>query len=171
MTLKWETKRLQVLARLRQSSRVPVIVLSARSDDDDKLSTLRMGADDYVTKPFNPKEIVARVAAVLRRMQLTDRAVLRLGNLELNLTARRADVDGLLVDLTDSEYRLLELMLRQPGRAFSRADLLDAGLQDSNALERTIDSHVSNLRRKLTASGAAVALISLRGFGYRMDPL
>lgn len=159
----------QVLAQLRQNDTMPVIVVSAMSEDEDKLSALRIGADDYVTKPFNPKEVVARVGAVLRRLQPQPAQALRLGNVTLDPLARRVDVDGADAGLTDSEYRLLEVMLRQPGRAYSRAELLDAGLGDSEALERTVDSHVSHLRRKLAAKNANVAITVVRGFGYRME--
>ncbi|MDO5647250.1 response regulator transcription factor [Paracoccus sp. (in: a-proteobacteria)] len=159
----------QVLAALRQNDALPVIVISALSEDDDKLSALRIGADDYVTKPFNPKEVVARVAAVLRRMQPAPQVVLRLGNVTLDPLARRVTTPAGDIGLTDSEYRLMQVLLRHPGRAFSRAELLDGGLEDSDALERTVDSHMSHLRRKLKSGGADVEIAGVRGFGYRLD--
>ena len=103
-------------------------------------------------------------------MQPAPEAVLRLGNVVLDPAARRVEVEGQDAALTDSEYRLLMVMLRQPGRAFSRAGLLDAGLEDSDALERTVDSHVSHLRAKLRALDANIAINGVRGFGYRLDP-
>lgn len=159
----------QVLSQLRQNNQMPIIVVSAMSEDDDKLSALRIGADNYVTKPFNPKEVVARVGAVLRRMKPQPESVMRLGNVTLDDRARRVEVEGRDTGLTDSEYRLLQVMMRQPGRAFSRAELLDSGLEDSEALERTVDSHISHLRRKLAARGADIVLNGVRGFGYRLD--
>lgn len=160
-----------VLSALRgRDDTLPVIVVSALSEDVDKLSALRIGADDYVTKPFNPKEVVARVGAVLRRIRPQGKAGMRLGNLLLDPVARRVTADGREAFLTDSEYRLLGVLMQHPGRAFSRAELLDAGLEDSEALERTVDSHISHLRTKLTEAGAEVRISNLRGFGYRLDP-
>lgn len=160
----------QVISGLRaRNDALPVIVLSALTEDVDKLSALRIGADDYVTKPFNPKEVVARIAAVLRRLRPAPDAGMRLGNLLLDPLARRVTVDGRDTGLTESEYRLLAVMMAQPGRAFSRAELLDAGLEDSDALERTVDSHISHLRAKIGAAGAAARIVNLRGFGYRLD--
>lgn len=161
-----------VLAALRgRDDTLPVIVVSALSEDVDKLSALRIGADDYVTKPFNPKEVVARVSAVLRRIRPSGKAGMRLGNLLLDPVARRVTADGRDAGLTDSEYRLLLVLMQHQGRAYSRAELLDAGLEDSEALERTVDSHISHLRTKLTEAGAAVCIVNLRGFGYRLDPV
>lgn len=160
-----------VLSALRaRNDALPVIVLSALSEDVDKLSALRIGADDYVTKPFNPKEIIARVNAVLRRVRPAAEAGLRLDNLLLDPLARRVSADGRDAGLTDSEYRLLSVMIAHPGRAFSRGELLDAGLEDSEALERTVDSHISHLRAKLAVIGAQPRIVNLRGFGYRLDP-
>lgn len=162
----------QVLSALRaRNEGLPVIVVSALSEDVDKLSALRIGADDYVTKPFNPKEVVARVGAVLRRvMPQPGAAGIRQGNVLLDPLARRVSVEGADAGLTDSEYRLLAVLMRMPGRAFSRAELLDEGLEDSDALERTVDSHISHLRTKLSAVGADQRIVNLRGYGYRLDP-
>lgn len=161
----------QVLSALRaRNDALPVIVVSALAEDVDKLSALRIGADDYVTKPFNPKEVVARVAAVLRRIRPVAEAGVRVGNLLLDPLARRVTADGTDAGLTDSEYRLMAVLMGQPGRAFSRAELLDAGMDDSDALERTVDSHISHLRAKLAAVGAGPRIVNLRGFGYRLDP-
>lgn len=158
-----------VLSALRVAGSLPVIIISAMSDDLDKLSALRIGADDYVTKPFNPKEVVARVEAVLRRTTPAPARMQRLGNLALDPEAHRVSVGGQPLGLTLSEYRLLAGMMRHPDRVHSRGDLLDACLEDSDALERTIDSHMSNLRRKLVQAGADVALTTVRGVGYRLE--
>ncbi|QTD45639.1 response regulator transcription factor [Ottowia testudinis] len=159
-----------VLSALRVDNRLPVIVISALADDLDKLSALRIGADDYVTKPFNPKEVVARVEAVLRRSQpapATD--VLRLGEVALDAAAHQVTVRGEPLDLTLSEFRLLSHLLRRPGQAHTRAALLDACLEESEALERTVDSHISHLRRKLQQAGAGVQLATVRSVGYRLE--
>ncbi|MDO5604770.1 MAG: response regulator transcription factor [Paracoccus sp. (in: a-proteobacteria)] len=160
----------QVIAALRHGNdNLPVIVVSAMSEDVDKLTALRVGADDYVTKPFNPREVVARVGAVLRRVLPQPDAMTRVGNLEFDPLGRRVMVAGRDAGLTDSEFRLLAVLMRHPGRAFSRAELLDAGLGESDALERTVDSHISHLRAKLAAVGAGPRINNLRGFGYRLD--
>ena len=156
-------------ADVAASTAYAVIVISALSDDLDKLSALRIGADDYVTKPFNPKEVVARVEAVLRRTVPAPARMQRLGNLSLDPEAHRVSVAGRALSLTLSEYRLLAGMMRHPDRVHSRADLLDACLEESDALERTIDSHVSNLRRKLVQAGAEVMPTTVRGVGYRLE--
>ena len=158
-----------VLSALRVSGTMPVIVIIALSEDLDKLSALRIGAADYVTKPFNPKEVVARVKAVLRRTAPAPTKVQRLGNLTLDAQAHRVSVEGRDLPVTLSEYRLLAGMMRHPDRVHSRADRLGACLEDSEALERTIDSHVSNLRRKLVQAGAEVMLTTVRGVGYRLE--
>ncbi|MDO5691784.1 MAG: response regulator transcription factor [Pseudomonadota bacterium] len=159
-----------VLSTLRVDNRLPVIVISALADDLDKLSALRIGADDYVTKPFNPKEVVARVEAVLRRSQAAPSAdALRVGGLTLDPAAHQVTARGQPLDLTLSEFRLLAHLLRRTGQAHSRASLLDACLEESEALERTVDSHISHLRRKLQQADAGVQLTTVRGVGYRLD--
>jgi two-component system, OmpR family, response regulator AdeR len=163
-----------VIAELRRRGDTPVIFLTALADDIDKLTALRIGADDYVVKPFNPAEVVARVKAVLRRQHRDDRSgVLRVGRIELDLQAhivRVALEDGPTpLNVTLSEFRILAQMMRAPSRVFSRAELLDKSLPDSEALERTVDSHVSNLRRKLEAVGASGLLTGVRGVGYRLQ--
>ncbi len=159
-----------VLASLRQDGALPVIVISALDQDIDKLTALRIGADDYVTKPFNPNEVVARVTAVLRRSLASGEAgLLRLGGLVLNAPAHEISAAGGPLSLTPSEFRLLEHFIRRPGRVFSRGDLVDACLPEAEALDRTVDSHIANLRRKLAGAGAQVALTTVRGVGYRLD--
>ncbi|WP_434058458.1 response regulator [Coralliovum pocilloporae] len=162
-----------VLGELRQRGDTPVMMVTALAEDLDKLSALRIGADDYVVKPFNPLEVVARAKAILRRGRSTEAAVFRLGDLVVDPTAHTAFVqsDGSKahLDLTLTEFTLLAHMIRVPSKAFSRAELLDACFPDSDALERTIDSHVSNLRRKLDKGGAEGMLTSVRGIGYRLS--
>lgn len=165
-----------VLARLRQLSSTPVIMVTALADDVDRLSGLHLGADDYVVKPFNPQEVVARVRAVLRRtMGQQDQAVLRFGAIEVDSGSFAAFVnrDGqrMPLTLTLSEFRILAHMIRHPTQAFARADILDACMPESDALARTVDTHISNLRRKLEEMGATGFFPSIRGIGYRLaDP-
>jgi two-component system response regulator AdeR len=167
----------EVLTELRRRGTTPVIMVTALEEDIDKLLALRLGTDDYVVKPFNPQEVVARVRAVLRRTQAVgaERA-LHVGAITVDTGAHVARVTGddgaaRILDLTLTEFRLLAHMARAPQRAFSRAELLDACMPDSDALERTIDSHISNLRRKLEAAGAPAFLENVRGVGYRLGPL
>lgn len=165
-----------VLARLRQSGNTPVIMVTALAEDIDRLSGLRLGADDYVIKPFNPQEVVARVNAVLRRARSqAEEQVRRYGNLEVDFHAyvafvRKADIRQPL-PLTLSEFRILAYMIRRPHHAFDRADILDACLPESEALMRTVDTHISNLRRKLDEQGETGFFPAIRGIGYRFtDP-
>ncbi len=163
-----------VLTEIRRRGNTPVIMATARAEDLDKLSALRVGADDYVVKPFNPMEVVARVKAVLRRSAGTmgEQAILRVGMIEIDTMCYMVDVNqgtaNARLDLTLTEYRILEHIARAPRRAFSRAELVDACMPESDALERTVDSHVSNLRRKLTEAGAAGYCAVVRGVGYRL---
>ncbi|WP_184397084.1 response regulator [Rhizobium sp. BK650] len=165
-----------VLARLRQAGSTPVIMVTAIADDIDRLAGLRLGADDYVVKPFNPQEVVARVKAVLRRTRgEQDRAVKRFGAIEVDFTSYAAFVTSgerrTQLSLTLSEFRILAYMIRHPTQAFARADILDACLPESDALVRTVDTHISNLRRKLEELGQTGFLPAVRGIGYRFsDP-
>jgi two-component system, OmpR family, response regulator AdeR len=162
-----------VLAEIRQRGQTPVIMATARAEDLDKLSALRIGADDYVVKPFNPMEVVARVKAVLRRTLGSDSpSTIRFGGVEIDTISYVATVIGssgpTTLDLTLTEYRLLAHMARNPRKVFSRSELVDACLPEGDALERTVDSHVSNLRRKLDQAGASSLCIVVRGVGYRL---
>ncbi len=164
----------EVLAAIRRRGDTPVIMVTALAEDLDKLQALRIGADDYVVKPFNPLEVVARAKAVLRRtMGRTSEQVLRVGSLAVDPQAYRATVDSgagqMTLDLTRTEFRILAHMAAAPDRAFERSELVDACLPESEALDRTVDSHVSNLRRKLAAAGADGLLVGVRGVGYRLD--
>ena len=167
----------EVLAEIRRRGSTPVIMATARMEDLDKLSALRLGADDYVVKPFNPLEVVARVKAVLRRTNAAGAGAhqLRWGMLTIDADAYSASLDSgeapVMLDLTLTEFRLLAHMARNPTRVFSRAELLDACLPEGEALERTVDSHMSKLRRKLEAGGAVGWCGGVRGIGYRLSAL
>jgi two-component system response regulator AdeR len=165
-----ELDGLEVLRRIRSDGNTPVILVTARTEDLDKLLGLELGADDYVTKPFSPREVVARVKAVLRRTGAAEAlpALLRVGPLEVDSEEVAARVGSLRLDLTLAEFRLLEAMAAAPRRAFSREELLSAALPNSDALERTVDVHIKNLRRKLEEAGAPGLLETVRGVGYRL---
>lgn len=159
----------EVLAEVRRRGGTPVLVLTALDQDIDKLQALRVGADDYVVKPFNPVEVVARVKAVLRRAGAAAAAgVLRVGPVEIDTVAHLVRTDRGEVALTLTEFRLLSHMARTPTRVFSRSELVDACLPGSDALDRTVDSHISKLRRKLEQAGAADMPEGVRGVGYRL---
>lgn len=163
----------EVLAELRRRGDTPAIMITALDQDLDRLQGLRLGADDYVSKPFNPVEVVARVKAVLRRAGKGGQAALqRVGPVEIDLDAYVArvlgDAGATALTLTLTEFRLLAHMAKAPTRVFSRGELVDACLPGSEALERTVDSHVSNLRRKLDEGGAPGLLSVARGVGYRL---
>ena len=163
---------LDVARALRRDSNVPLIMLTARDDEVDRILGLELGADDYVTKPFSPRELVARVRAVLRR---ADRAVdpadtIRVGDLTLDVPRMRVEVAGRPVDLTATEFQLLTALARQPGRIFTRAQLLDAvhGVA-FESYERAIDTHIKNLRRKLEPEPRQPRyVLTVYGVGYRL---
>lgn len=159
----------EVLAEVRRRGNTPVVVTTALDQDIDKLQALRVGADDYVVKPFNPVEVVARVKAVLRRSGGDNGSgVLRVGPVEVDIGAHMVRTVTGEVTLTLTEFRLLTHMARTPSRVFSRSELLDACLPGSDALDRTVDSHVSKLRRKLEQAGAPNMPEGVRGVGYRL---
>ncbi|MCP1326756.1 response regulator [Halomonas sp. 707D4] len=164
----------QVLSEIRHRGHTPVIMLTAMDQDIDKLMGLRFGADDYVVKPFNPAEVVARVEAVLRRSMNDTQPppVLRLPPFEIDLEQHEASVQvngvthGLALTLT--EFRLLTHLARAPKKVFTRGELLAACLPEGEALERTVDSHISKLRKKLDDLGIQGVPASIRGVGYRL---
>jgi len=164
---------LEVCRRLQAESGVPVIMISARSTDEDKLIGLGLGADDYVTKPFNPREVVGRVRAVLRRAarsRSTVHAVRRLADLVIDRRAHEVRLRGDLVHLTPTEFKLLNILADQPGRAFTRAELVDQvfGL-GYEGLDRTIDVHVANVRGKIEKDPRNPGYIrTVFGVGYKM---
>jgi DNA-binding response OmpR family regulator len=167
---------LDVTRALRREGALPIIMLTARDDESDKLVGLELGADDYVVKPFSPKELVARVRAVLRRAEglRTESDVVRVGDeVELDLARMEATVAGRRVDLTPTEFQLLATLARQPGRVFTRSQLLDAvhGVA-FESYERAIDAHVKNLRRKIEPEPRAPRyLLTAFGVGYRFADL
>jgi DNA-binding response OmpR family regulator len=166
---------LDVIRALRAAGSTPIVVVTARDTELDKLLGLELGADDYVTKPFSPRELVARVRAVLRRSERAaepgDRV--EVGDLTLDVPRLRATVEGRAVDLTPTEFAILETMARSPGRVFTRSQLLDAvhGIA-FESYERAIDAHVKNIRRKLEPEpGRPRYLLTVYGVGYRVaDP-
>jgi DNA-binding response OmpR family regulator len=156
----------------RQGS-APIIVLTARVEETDKVLGLEMGADDYITKPFSPRELVARVRAVLRRagQAAPESSVLRAGELELDRGAHLARVRGQAVELTPMEFDLLETLMSNPGRAFSRMELLERVQGYAyDGYERTVDVHVKNLRKKIEPNPAEPHyLLTVFGVGYRFN--
>ena len=163
---------LDVTRQIRRDSNLPVIMLTARDDELDKLLGLELGADDYVTKPFSPRELVARVRAVLRRVDAGRQAaadLLRVGDVTLDVPRMRAEVSGRPVDLTPTEFALVATLARQPGRIFTRSQLLDAvhGVA-FESYERAIDTHIKNIRRKLEPDPRRPAyILTVYGVGYR----
>jgi DNA-binding response OmpR family regulator len=162
---------LEVTRRLRRDSGVPIIMLTARHEETDKVVGLELGADDYVTKPFSPRELEARVRAVLRRQSRhAEGDVLHAGVLTLDVPRFRAEVSGRPVSLTATEFQLLAALARQPGRVFTRAQLLDAihGVA-FDSYERAIDAHVKNIRRKIEPDPRTPRyLLTVYGVGYRL---
>jgi two-component system response regulator BaeR len=162
---------LEVARRVRAESEVPIIMLTARNEEVDKLVGLGVGADDYVVKPYSPREVVARVKAVLRRASGRVQAprLLTAGGLELDVDAFEVRCNGLPAQLTAGEFRLLAALAREPGRVRTRAELLVAANEGERYVdERTVDAHVKNIRRKLGQCEAH--LETVRGVGYRLRP-
>jgi two-component system response regulator AdeR len=162
---------LEILRRLRAEFNTPVIMVTARAEDLDKLEALSGGADDYIVKPFSPLEMVARVKAVLRRSAMSAEAPkgpIRLGALEVDTRAMVAKVGRKRLTLTPAEYQILELLARHPNRTLSRSEIIEAVMPESNALERIVDAHIGNLRRKFAAAGAPDTIETVRGTGYRL---
>ena len=164
---------LDVTRELRRESNVPIVMLTARADESDKLVGLELGADDYLTKPFSAKELVARVRAVLRRAGGTEGGALErvhVGDLDIDVPRMSVVVAGRAVELTATEFQLLLAMARQPGRVFTRSQLLDAIHGDAfEAYERAIDAHVKNIRHKIEPDPRAPRyLLTVFGVGYRL---
>jgi len=160
-----------VLQSLRRTLSVPVIMLTARGEDNDRIFGFDLGADDYLPKPFNPKELLARMRAVLRRTSgakpYSDQ-VIAVGALRLNAAGHEASVNGRALHLTGTEFRVLELLIRAPRRTLSRAFLTEQVLgRKLTPFDRSIDTHISNLRRKLAErKGTGVEIRNIRGAGY-----
>ena len=163
----------EVLKRIRTESSVSVLLLTARGEDVDRIVGLEIGADDYLPKPFNPRELLARMRAVLRRnasLSAPQSAVLRVGDLELDPAARRATRAGRRLELTDVEFGLLEALMRSPGTVVNREELSQAVLGRAfDPFDRSLDMHVSRLRRKLSQAGADEDQVkTIRGVGYQL---
>jgi two-component system alkaline phosphatase synthesis response regulator PhoP len=161
----------QVIRKDATLAHLPIIMLTARVEDADRIKGFALGADDYVTKPFNPLELVARVQAVLRRVtgQVSGSHVLRAGDVALDADTREVRVKDALVELTATEYDLLKALMESPGHAFTRLELIDRALGYSYAgMERTLDSHIKNLRKKLEPDPAnPIHIETVYGVGYR----
>ena len=166
---------LQNCQRLRsdpRTSRMPVIMLTAKATEADRIVGLELGADDYITKPFSPREVVARVKAVLRRASSggDERAVIRSGDLQIDMLGREVTVSGQRVGLTATEFRILQFLVSRPGRVFSRDEIINAALNnDSSVFDRTVDVHITSIRRKLGTAGDRIETV--RGFGYKFRPV
>jgi len=168
-----ELDGLDVTRAIRSDSNLPIVMLTARDDELDKLLGLELGADDYITKPFSPRELVARVRAVLRR---SDRArepsdVIRASGVTLDVARMRVEVDGRPIELTPTEFQILATLAREPGRIFTRSQLLDAvhGVA-FESYERAIDTHVKNIRRKLEPDPREPRhVLTVYGVGYRFS--
>jgi DNA-binding response OmpR family regulator len=163
----------EICRRLRQRSDVPILMLTAREQEIDRVLGLSLGADDYVVKPFSPRELVERVKAILRRARpghLPGNRHLSHGGLVMDLEKHKVTVDGRAVALTVSEYKLLHALMRAPGRVFSRDELLQHFYQHGEVVvDRVIDVHIGKLRQKIEANPAKPChILTVRGFGYRM---
>ena len=162
---------LDVAREIRRWSDTPIVMLTARGDETDRIVGLELGADDYVVKPFSPKELVARVRAVLRRTRTAARGdeIVRAGDVEIDTAKMRVSVGDTQVDLTPTEFQLLATLAREPGRVFTRSQLLDAvhGVA-IESYERAIDAHVKNIRRKIEPTpGSPRYVVTVHGVGYR----
>jgi two-component system alkaline phosphatase synthesis response regulator PhoP len=162
---------LDVARQLRRASQVPIIMLTARVDETDRLIGLELAADDYITKPFSPREVVARVRAVLRRAQMgpEEPRIVRASEVEIDLIRHQVQVAGRTVELTPTEFNLLLTLASQPGRAFTRLQLLEATQGEAYAgYERTIDAHIKNLRAKIEPDARQPRyILTVFGVGYR----
>ena len=165
---------LDVCRILRAESNIPIIMLTARTTEDDRLTGLDIGADDYVTKPFSPRELMARVRAVLRRsndQMATGAAEMRFGDLIIDRRGHEVRVENRIVALTPTEFKLLEVLAEQPGRTFTRLDLLDSVFgYDFEGFERNVDVHVKNLRKKIEPNPREPIYIqTVYGVGYKLS--
>jgi DNA-binding response OmpR family regulator len=164
----------EVLRQIRATSQVSILLLTARGEDVDRIVGLEIGADDYLPKPFNPRELLARMRAILRRSSAsnakTEPTCLRVDNLELDTAARTVLQSGKKIDLTDVEFALLEVLMRSPGQVVSREQLSESVLERKfHPFDRSLDMHISRLRRKLCADGAGDEQVkTIRGAGYQL---
>jgi two-component system alkaline phosphatase synthesis response regulator PhoP len=166
-----ELDGLDVTRRLRQTSSVPIIMLTARSEESDRIVGLELGADDYIVKPFSPGELVARIRAVLRRADATlgGGEIIKAGPVTIDIPKMQVTVDERSVDLTPTEFELLVTLARHPGRIYSRSQLLDALHGVSfESYERSVDAHIKNIRRKIEADPRRPELVlTVYGVGYK----
>ncbi len=164
---------LEVCRRLRSDERtahIPIVMLSAKTAESDRVVGLEIGADDYVTKPFSPRELAARIKAILRRAApcQTEKDFLRFGTLSIHFAHHEVMCGERVAELTATEFRLLQFLISRPGRVFSRTELIDGALgRDAAVLDRTIDVHILALRRKLGECGGHIETV--RGFGYKFS--
>ena len=158
----------EIVRRIRARSSVPIILVTARGEETNRVTGLELGADDYVVKPFSAPEVVARVRAHLRRVHGFDEigSVIHIGAVEVDRASRRCTIDGRLIDLTRREFDLLQTLLEHAGRALTRDQILDEAWGTSFVSNKTVDVHVASLRRKI---GGALDITSLRGVGYRLE--
>ncbi|MCA1582821.1 MAG: response regulator transcription factor [Acidobacteria bacterium] len=167
-----EIDGLAVCRALRSESDVPIVLLTARTTEEDKLRGLQLGADDYVTKPFSPREVVARIRAVLRRSRREDadaKGVLRTRHVVVDLDRREASIRGRAVLLPPAEFAILAALARSPGRAFTREELVKRAFGPSyDGLDRTVDAHVMRLRRKIEDPRGEPLLLTVFGIGYKL---
>jgi len=166
----------EVLRRIRSHSSVPVLMLTAKGDDVDRIVGLEIGADDYLPKPFNPRELLARLRAVLRRTQGAsphrdhDDTVFRIGLLEVHPSSRTALADGQQLDLTSTEFNLLHTLVKQAGHVVSKENLSEHALgRTLEKYDRSIDMHMSNLRKKMTEHNLGSIIMTVRGQGYQLS--
>ena len=162
---------MQIARRLRDTSSLPILMLTGRSEEADRVMGLELGADDYLTKPFSPRELVARVRAVLRRGEnaTVESEVVRAADVTLDVPRRKTRVGTRSVELTSSEFQLLATLMRQPGRVFTRSQLLDTIRgEEGDSFERAVDAHVKNLRRKIERDPRKPKYLqTVYGVGYR----
>jgi two-component system, OmpR family, response regulator len=168
-----EMDGLEVCRQIRKTAETPILFLSARDEEIDRILGLEIGGDDYVTKPFSPRELVARVNAILRRARSAppqqDSATLRHGGLAIDTGARIASFDGKPVTLTALEFSILRTLLARPGFVFTRELILDAAYAGNiHVADRTIDSHIRNIRAKMTAAGSDSVIETVHGVGFKL---
>ena len=162
---------LEVCKRLRsddRGKRIPLLILTAKATEVDRILGLELGADDYVTKPFSPRELVARVKAILRRARPQDTPdMIRCGSLTIDVSGHEVKYAGARVQLTATEFKILQLLASRPDRVLKREEIIESAMEhDSNVFDRTIDVHITAIRRKLEKGGALIETV--RGFGYRL---
>lgn len=170
-----EINGFEICRLVRNTSPIPIIMLTARDDETDKILCLEVGADDYITKPFSPREVLARVRAVLRRstgeVQNQDQERIKIGELEIDLAKHEVKKAGLAIQLTPTEFKILEAMAKSPGRVFTRLQLIDYVQGYSfEGYERTVDAHIKNLRQKIEDNPKSPTyVVTVFGVGYRME--